>query len=1025
MSSITSQHTPGHPNKKSSISDSSSNTSPNASSFVLANPSSTPNFQGTPLNANGYVKDTQSGTPGTKRTNSSGTLLGSSHNRYVSENAEFATNAFYSHDNMFNKMNDMFQQMNVHPSQQNVASNEEKVSDEGIPFYNEKFHSKDKQVQSAVHQQMQSSGSGLGSMGTLFQSPSLVASTHSSPSSTDVNMYGLHGLNQQTQNYPLTSNPYLNNNLTGPQLYTAAQQIPQSNRDQNTALRSSSYMNYIYETAPAYSEGRNDALTSNKSLNDFNGNSKYVNNVIDRNNGNKTNDSIYQMQSFLGGAHNFESTNPVNQNHDNAVLESSKHMQSGYLNTPLTRSLSTPPFDSIRPNLRGKFSGNSYMNVFQNDAPHTSGLDAQGMLNHYSNGVPSATGSNNNNNNNNNNNTNFNAKNISNAQYLQHSSNQQRDYAYDVFRGDQAGETPLSTGSMYNQSQNTNMAQTAGSAVMMTVAESNYDPNSSTPSTPKFFTSAMRSSSSSSSGNPFTTSFGASSASNLNNTATNTGGNPSFYNAAYRNSSAWPAQNSNNLSPMTPLSSSSVSSAGNHIGAMPLGTAPHSHHDHHMKLNHNASYYNSHTGSNKESKSNTDGGPGNQYHTPNSHNNSGNNSNNNSNTTSPNISAFAAPVLPPPQASLPGNGLITTVDNKSEASGNLQKLYKEYGLKYFSSELCFKFITDLKERVMQEFVKPLMSPSKPVKNTRLNQFLNYLINCNEQYGVHSHVEPFVSNQGKKLVLVCLKNGKLELLSVSKNLSCSNTFKQHDLVIIDGDRGNDLGLVLDPELSFPMALLINFLKKKIHFDSLITSLDTHFSNDSFIDTLMNNAKLINPKHYDIVELTQLIIPSKQVLRFAIPQEVTSSLYGKFCEELKALKFAQAKLRNLNNRNSSTALNIRILNAEFQFDKKKLTFYYVCHKRNDFRELIKELFKFYKTRIWLCAIPNNLDIETKYYSHTLHEYNLVHKNTTTQGRKGGADVQDNLHSRQQFPAVFPDVELDNFQIGVYIELTKQLF
>ncbi|KAL6947369.1 hypothetical protein ACO0QE_002252 [Hanseniaspora vineae] len=999
MSSITSQHTPGHPSKKSSISGSSSNTSPSASPFGLPNPISTPNFQSTPLNTNGHVKDAQNVTPSSKRTNSSGTLLGSSHNRYTSENADFATNAFYTHDNMFNKMNDMFQQMNVHPAQQSGKSNEEKVSDEGIPFYNEMFHSKDKQVQSAVHQQMQSSGSGLGSMGTLFQSPSLVASTHSSPTSTDVNMYGMPGLNQPAQNYPLASTPYLDNTLSGPQLYGGANQIPQANRDQNTALRSSSYMNYIYETTPAYSEGHNDVPSLNKNLNE-------------RSNDNNTKDSIYQMQSFVGGAQNYENNLPMNQSNDNAILESSNHMQSGYLNTPLTRSLSTPPFDSIRPNLRGKFSGNSYMNVFQNDAPRNSGPDSQGMFSQYQNGMSPTTGSNTS--------ANFHTKNMSSGQYLQHSSNQQRDYAYDMFRSDQTGETPLSSSSIYNQSQNMNMAQTAGSAVMMTVAESNYDTTTSSPSTPKFFTPAMRSSSSSSSGNPFLNSFATSSASNLNTAAVGSAANPSFYNTAYRSSSTWSSQNPNTLAPMTSLSTSSTSSAGNLIGGMPLATAAHPHHDHHMKVSHAGTYYNNPSTSTKDGKSNSGNGAGNQYFTNNNHSNNGG-----SNITSQNISAFAAPVLPPPQTSLPGNGLIATADNKSEASENLQKLYKEYGLKYFSSELCFRFLTDLKEKVMQEFVKPLMDPTKSAPNTQLNQFLKYLITCNEQYGAHSSVEPFVSNQGKKLVLVCLKNGKLELLSISKNLSCSNTFKQHDLVIIDGDRGNDLGLVLDPELSFPMALLINFLKKKIHFDSLITNLDTHFSNDLFIDTLLNDAKLINPKSYDIVELTQLIIPSKQVLRFAIPQEVTSSLYGKFCEELKALKFAQAKLRNLNNRNSSSALNIRILNAEFQFDKKKLTFYYVCHKRNDFRELIKELFKFYKTRIWLCAIPNNLDIETKYYSRTLHEYNLVHKNTTSQGRKSGGEAQDSLQSRQQLPAVFPDVDLDNFQIGVYIELTKQLF
>lgn len=42
-------------------------------------------------------------------------------------------------------------------------------------------------------------------------------------------------------------------------------------------------------------------------------------------------------------------------------------------------------------------------------------------------------------------------------------------------------------------------------------------------------------------------------------------------------------------------------------------------------------------------------------------------------------------------------------------------------------------------------------------------------------------------------------------------------------------------------------------------------------------------------------------------------------------------------------------------EYQSDFKKLIFYYFANfQRIDFRGLIKELFKIYKTRIWLCAV-----------------------------------------------------------------------
>lgn len=36
-----------------------------------------------------------------------------------------------------------------------------------------------------------------------------------------------------------------------------------------------------------------------------------------------------------------------------------------------------------------------------------------------------------------------------------------------------------------------------------------------------------------------------------------------------------------------------------------------------------------------------------------------------------------------------------------------------------------------------------------------------------------------------------------------------------------------------------------------------------------------------------------------------------------------------------------------------DRRKLTFYFKANERIDFRELVRELFKIYKTRIWMCA------------------------------------------------------------------------
>jgi hypothetical protein len=46
-----------------------------------------------------------------------------------------------------------------------------------------------------------------------------------------------------------------------------------------------------------------------------------------------------------------------------------------------------------------------------------------------------------------------------------------------------------------------------------------------------------------------------------------------------------------------------------------------------------------------------------------------------------------------------------------------------------------------------------------------------------------------------------------------------------------------------------------------------------------------------------------------------------------------------------------LPMRIVDAEYQFDRKKLTFYYQSQHRLDFRTLVRDLYKTFRARIWM--------------------------------------------------------------------------
>ncbi|ORC88610.1 putative cell cycle sequence binding phosphoprotein (RBP45) [Trypanosoma theileri] len=83
---------------------------------------------------------------------------------------------------------------------------------------------------------------------------------------------------------------------------------------------------------------------------------------------------------------------------------------------------------------------------------------------------------------------------------------------------------------------------------------------------------------------------------------------------------------------------------------------------------------------------------------------------------------------------------------------------------------------------------------------------------------------------------------------------------------------------------------------------------------------------------------------RVLRVATALEV-SQLQGVQTElEERAVEVAQKKVEE-------HRLPMCIVDAEYQFDRKKLTFYYRSQQRLDFRTLVRDLYKTFRARIWM--------------------------------------------------------------------------
>ncbi|KAG9404027.1 hypothetical protein AC1031_005567 [Aphanomyces cochlioides] len=97
------------------------------------------------------------------------------------------------------------------------------------------------------------------------------------------------------------------------------------------------------------------------------------------------------------------------------------------------------------------------------------------------------------------------------------------------------------------------------------------------------------------------------------------------------------------------------------------------------------------------------------------------------------------------------------------------------------------------------------------------------------------------------------------------------------------------------------------------------------------------------NYEVLASRSAHGPLKHILRKASHTEL-QLLACKMEEEAIVLNVCRLKVQQ-------RALPMQVVDAEFQFDRHKLTFYFYADRRIDFRELVRDLFATYKTRIWL--------------------------------------------------------------------------
>lgn len=147
------------------------------------------------------------------------------------------------------------------------------------------------------------------------------------------------------------------------------------------------------------------------------------------------------------------------------------------------------------------------------------------------------------------------------------------------------------------------------------------------------------------------------------------------------------------------------------------------------------------------------------------------------------------------------------------------------------------------------------------------------------------------------------------------------------VKVEADRGEDLGIVIGKVPA-----------EKYSFSSRNAYRSQSMSG---IDSLMPSPTGLNPPG-----ATDL----KCIIRLATHDEV-SLLAMKREEEDELLKICRTKVRQ-------RGLPMNVVDAEYQFDRHKLTFFFEAEGRIDFRELVRDLFSMYKTRIWMQQLDKNV-------------------------------------------------------------------
>lgn len=209
-------------------------------------------------------------------------------------------------------------------------------------------------------------------------------------------------------------------------------------------------------------------------------------------------------------------------------------------------------------------------------------------------------------------------------------------------------------------------------------------------------------------------------------------------------------------------------------------------------------------------------------------------------------------------------------------------------------------------------------------------------------------------QNQLLHIVLFKCARADVFYIQEGTGL--TVKPGDLVIVEADRGTDLGTVAKDNVDWQSAkeLKEHYAEEQYKWLMMYSQGAAAAQEGSGAGLLASSGGgqgsaiggMGPPTQHHMQEPNSGDLRPKLIKRLAQSHEI-HALRDKEGQEAKAKRVCMQKVKE-------HGLNMEILDAEFQMDWKKLTFYYFADAYINFNSLVTDLFKIYKTRIWMSAI-----------------------------------------------------------------------